>query len=403
MSITTTRTGVKINTWYRKPGVTTGYVPPPQTTTVKSSLTQTDSRPPIVPRRKPRIPNLSPTAYSRTIYSNWGVLNEYARTVAVADAQLLVRCEFAGDNGHSGSVHRALNACPARLEQAALVKARLKIKDQQFNAGQALAERKLTADLVSSNLGKIARAAAALRRGRLRQAAAALGISRKLYKDADFMANWLELQYGWKPLLSDIHGAVTTLSDLETARAGLACITVTATTRDAADFNRSVSQSSGVGPWIYSWLEREEYRCKVSLTFTKSNPTLASAAQLGFTNPLALAWELLPFSFVVDWALPIGDYFSQLDASLGWTFNTGTLSKTTRCRRFGISFDMPNPSAQILENYGRASSNGRAFIFSRSVYQSEPVAIVPQMKAFDKFASYTHVENAIALLAQAFR
>lgn len=36
---------------------------------------------------------------------------------------------------------------------------------------------------------------------------------------------------------------------------------------------------------------------------------------LGFTNPAAVLWEATPFSFVVDWFLPIGDYLKTLDGS----------------------------------------------------------------------------------------
>jgi hypothetical protein len=33
---------------------------------------------------------------------------------------------------------------------------------------------------------------------------------------------------------------------------------------------------------------------------------------LGLTNPLNVAWELVPFSFVVDWFIPIGSFFDGL-------------------------------------------------------------------------------------------
>lgn len=41
------------------------------------------------------------------------------------------------------------------------------------------------------------------------------------------------------------------------------------------------------------------------------------AQQLGLTNPVSLAWELMPYSFVVNWFVDIGSFLSQFDAFSG--------------------------------------------------------------------------------------
>lgn len=40
-------------------------------------------------------------------------------------------------------------------------------------------------------------------------------------------------------------------------------------------------------------------------------------ASFGITNPLELAWELIPYSFVIDWAFNVGNVLSGLDALIG--------------------------------------------------------------------------------------
>jgi hypothetical protein len=40
-------------------------------------------------------------------------------------------------------------------------------------------------------------------------------------------------------------------------------------------------------------------------------------SQIGVTNPLSLAWELVPYSFVIDWFIPVGDYLGSFDALVG--------------------------------------------------------------------------------------
>jgi hypothetical protein len=52
--------------------------------------------------------------------------------------------------------------------------------------------------------------------------------------------------------------------------------------------------------------------------------------QTGFTNPINLLWELLPFSFVADWFLPIGNYLEALTAWNGLEFLDGYQVQFTR-------------------------------------------------------------------------
>ena len=40
-------------------------------------------------------------------------------------------------------------------------------------------------------------------------------------------------------------------------------------------------------------------------------------SETGFSNPLSVAWEIVPWSFVIDWMIPVGDYLNGLDALCG--------------------------------------------------------------------------------------
>jgi hypothetical protein len=40
---------------------------------------------------------------------------------------------------------------------------------------------------------------------------------------------------------------------------------------------------------------------------------LGFSRQLGLLDPLSVVWENIPYSFVVDWFIPIGDYLSMLN------------------------------------------------------------------------------------------
>jgi hypothetical protein len=54
-----------------------------------------------------------------------------------------------------------------------------------------------------------------------------------------------------------------------------------------------------------------------------SNPNLALASALGLANPVAIAWELIPFSFVVDRFVDVGSYLNSYSETFGWEISPG--------------------------------------------------------------------------------
>jgi hypothetical protein len=126
------------------------------------------------------------------------------------------------------------------------------------------------------------------------------------------------------------------------------------------------------------------------------NTALQTAVSLGLTNPVSLAWELLPFSFVVDWAWPLGDYFSQFDALAGVEVKGYSMSNLTKIR---VKYEGRKPAGtnQIVnwDSYYRLTK------LNRTASLSVPFATLPRVK--DPFNSKEHVLNGLALLAGAFR
>jgi hypothetical protein len=107
-------------------------------------------------------------------------------------------------------------------------------------------------------------------------------------------------------------------------------------------------------------------------------------SQVGISNPLLLAWELVPYSFVIDWLIPVGDYLGRLDSLNG--VSDLTIGKSVMWETDTIGDVRSFPGA--VRDY-RFSTN-------RSTSSSIPI---PNL-AYRPSTSMTAVANGVALLRQ---
>lgn len=204
-----------------------------------------------------------------------------------------------------------------------LMEALEELKDQRFNAPIALAERRQTASLFENTAKSLARAYRSFRKGRYRDAARHLGTNPREAGD-----RWLEFTYGVRPLLSDLHGAVEHLHRSEKIRPP--SITVT-----AAKHTKSRESILSTNGSTYSLVcDTDVWQgCFIRLDYLFPGDFQREWVELGITNPAQIVWEVMPYSFMVDWFVPIGAYLSSLDAALGLQFRGGSLSKLVKVKR----------------------------------------------------------------------
>lgn len=73
--------------------------------------------------------------------------------------------------------------------------------------------------------------------------------------------------------------------------------------------------------WSGTWLVTTQTALSADVTSFFVNDAASQvklwSSALGLSSPLSSIWELIPFSFVADWLLPIGDTFSRLEDKLG--------------------------------------------------------------------------------------
>lgn len=229
---------------------------------------------------------------------------------------------------YMGSTHAQLSALTSldKVNQRLLAKA----KGEVWNAPVFFAEAKKTTDMVVSRAADLIRLARLLRSGRIDQFLGGLrttltGSERNSLRRAynrDYgrgdvskaAANaWLETTYGWTPFMMDVYQGMETLTAVQSDERNLVGTVRASVSTEAYDLNEETTYQPLIGKRWTSSTYRENRRGT-----WRFKPRLEAymLGKLGLTNPLQVAWELLPFSFVADWFIPIGNYLEVLDAPL---------------------------------------------------------------------------------------
>jgi hypothetical protein len=247
----------------------------------------------------------------------------------------------------------------------------LAVKDQKVNAVVAMAEAGKTMDMFSGNATTIYNVLRDLRKGDVPGAMRHLGLKPKKLRGT--IANrWLELRYGWMPLLSDLHGAVEELQrNLDVPRYRKL------TVRAKAE-SRLHGTANGPMPGMKIYVDgNHSISCKATIYLRQASPVMT---RVGATNPAVVAWELLPYSFVIDWLIPIGNWLNSLDAAIGVESAYGTLSTKTKIT-----------SVASTGSFYRLTSH------SRGMLPSLPGPVLPR---YTPSINSIRVLNALGLLSQ---
>jgi len=135
-------------------------------------------------------------------------------------------------------------------------------------------------------------------------------------------AKWLEYRYGWMPLYLSIYGAMKELQ------------------KSFRTDNALVVRSQGKVEKIFTTKTGDgSYNNPVLVTTTKTSaralylmffcvPPGVSLSDWTSLNPVGIAWELTPLSFVVDWFLNVGRYLDELETYIKFatSFRFGQLT-----------------------------------------------------------------------------
>ena len=284
-----------------------------------------------------------------------------------------------------------IDAQRSNIRSAARTKALLKLSDGKATLGVDLAEALTTANMLASDASTLARALLAFKRGNFKSIPALFGINRRDLLSGKFAADkWLQFQYGYKPL----YGQIGQYADLLSGQLKKPLLLFGKSVQSATasqEFLRNRDRTLSRGNYSARW--KTEYCAKVS------NPYLRSFNEVGLLNPLSVAWELVPYSFVVDWFVPIGNVLEGISATAGLEFVWGFESDTT-----DFSFLEEAVIGNVTSAPGFVTQNAkrriRGKLFERSVLSEFRL---PELYAKANPFSTSHITSAVSLIRNLFR
>lgn len=195
----------------------------------------------------------------------------------------------------------------------------LKLSEKKADMGTAIGESRQALTMLARSSVALWESYRAVRRGDLAKAARLLGVDPKKGSALTGPASaWLSFRYGWAPLLNDLNDQFNILSSKIQEKGML--IHATRVKRFEGVEHRNYSDASTIHDIEWKSLYKTRLDAIVDV------PGLREASRLGLTNPLGVAWELVPYSFIVDWFAPIGSMLELSSARAGLRFIGGSTS-----------------------------------------------------------------------------
>jgi len=271
----------------------------------------------------------------------------------------------------------------ADIENRLVRKIYSKLGNQQIHVGNLLAERKQTFDMFQDLFKRIMILAKA--KTHILKAVLAFVKSPKAIAN-----DVLAFKFGIEPLMKDLEALGDKLVSLKADEPFVVVRTNFGGQRleplkvltPAFDFDGTIVVS---------------YVVKLSI----DSPVTRSLQSFGLINSAEILWEVTPWSFVVDWLIPIGSWIASQTAVCGLTFVTGT-----RKVKLKGTFDFKQGAPEsFLFDPASSGSYGRTILGSfigemvdRTVITKLPSAF--RLPSIKNPWSWSHGIEALALLVQ---
>lgn len=267
------------------------------------------------------------------------------------------------------------------------------VRGHDFDLGNYAAEGKETLGMCLGGLQRITGALRAAKKGdfakAVKIAAAGDRRARQVLDTKDIASAHLGITYGVLPLMGDIYASSEAWAHLVSEQK----------LHQVASATEKVSGTDLVVHPYFAW--QTDLKVRVAYDVILKRP-LGVYDSLGLLDPLGIVWEGIPFSFVLDWFYPVGDYLDRLSvlprlefARLGLTSKfmqvsnliPGSQKYPWGCSPWGTGYNLNGYTSKCT------------FVRFERGYGSLTASDIgtPRFKPLEKAMSSDHIKNAIAL------
>lgn len=269
-----------------------------------------------------------------------------------------------------------------KIEGSLINAARISVGDAKANLMMTLHELSQTVSMMRSRVKTFSDCVNLVRRGNYYGAARLLGLHKTpkgVFRDKTWANNFLEYQYGWKPLLSDILGYAEYFNDflheLEFIE-GVARVEVPGSVKHST-YTGLLSRSLPGYNYRVAWDTVPVDRHVVKLSFRLKDYLRRELGQLRLLDPMNTAFERVSMSFVWDWTIKVGEYLAATDAVLGLEFHSGSYTRSAKTKLHYTSMTVSVPPVSYPQSVVSLHSDlgagiSSSYVMKREVYQDVP-------------------------------
>jgi hypothetical protein len=196
--------------------------------------------------------------------------------------------------------------------------------------GVTIAEVNQSFGMISRRATQLTTAVNAIRKGDFGSLTGALGLSykderaRRVWTNAgpkarvrDSSSHLLEYTFGWVPMVNDVISAAKVISSTPE----------TLSVRGRRQDRVTIVEGPNPGPYSYFHTDINVIRkIQIGGVVSITNPNLDLANRMGLANPVQLAWQVIPYSFLVDTFFNVSQFLGRFSAMYGRTFTEGYCS-----------------------------------------------------------------------------
>lgn len=284
------------------------------------------------------------------------------------------------------------------LQAKSLEKMYEKVKSQEINLLNVIGERRQTMEMFTEVIGRVAKTLALIKRGRLVDAARRLfpGSSHQLANDV------LLLNFGIKPLLSDVEGAARAVASMVVGGKDVVVFKTSRKER-VEEGNQSFSSNSTILVRDQIVNVSAEITVKRVIRVRIDNSGIVDQAKkLGLFNIPSTIWELTPWSFAIDWLIPIGDWINSYDAFAGLTVESHHVTTVVKQRVECISTHSGVTGEYFGYDASTSGGQGKWVKENIKVVRAVQSVLIPpiQFPSFRNPFTTNRLVNSLALLRQ---